>query len=455
MGATIQEIGYAFLETYYHRMNKDPSKVSCLYSPTAELTHTNYQVDFTPSSDTLPTVKLTGKENISKFFTRNNKKVSDLKVKVESCDFQTTGSSHSGILILITGEMFWTGTPTYRFVQTIILAPSGYRDTFDVTNDVIRFIGDNLLPETDVKEETKEQEEEPIKEPVKETVKEPVREPVKETAREPVKEPTKEPVKEPVKESIKEPVKESSKEPEKKQELNRGQDESNSKLERQEEKEASKKESKEAKEEEKKVEEPQEDSKSQGKEPSKENSQEPVSPQPTLPQQPVRISWASKIAAHGDSSKTNTSETPYNGTAVKKPIDGKSDLSSRKDINSRTDRSDRALNKKKTVFSTVNKDGYYPIYIKGTAGIKEDRLKDTLEAEFGTVMKITNADSFAVVDFETQKSQVDALDRRQLTVDDTEVVMGRKTVKKSPSPPVGNAQTPLRPHKKHSGKKRE
>ncbi|GAV54258.1 hypothetical protein ZYGR_0AK07600 [Zygosaccharomyces rouxii] len=424
MGATIQEIGYAFLETYYHRMNKDPSKVSCLYSATAELTHTNYQLDFTPNSDTLPTVKLTGKENISKFFTRNNKKVSDLKVKVETCDFQTTGSSHSGILILITGEMFWTETPTYRFVQTIILAPSGYKDTFDVTNDVIRFVSDNLLPDTDVEGETKKQEEQPVKEPIKEPVKE--------------------------------PVKDLPKEPESKQELNREQENSNTKLgrdERQEEKEASKKANEETKQEEKKVEEPKENSKSQNKESTKENSQEAVSEQPTQPQQPVRVSWASKIAANGDSSKTNTGE--YNGTAVKKPIDGKPDLSNRKDINSRTDRADRTLNKKKPVFSTVNKDGYYPIYIKGTAGIREDRLKDTLEAEFGTVMKVTNADSFAVVDFETQKSQMDALDRRQLTVDNTEVVMGRKTVKKSPSPPVGTAQTPLRPHKKHSGKKRE
>ncbi|GCE98080.1 hypothetical protein ZYGM_004789 [Zygosaccharomyces mellis] len=415
MGATIQEIGYAFLETYYHRMNKDPSKVSCLYSATAELTHTNYQVEFAPNSDTLPTVKLTGKENISKFFTRNNKKVSDLKVKVETCDFQTTGPSHSGILILITGEMFWTGTPTYRFVQTIILAPSSYKDTFDVTNDVIRFMSDNLLPEVDVGEEAKKQEE-----------------------------------------PVKEPVKESPREPQQKQEVNREQ-ESNTKLvrdEKQQEKEASKKENEETKEEEKKVEDSK-DPKPQGKETSKEIPQESLSPQPTQPQQPVRISWASKIAANGDSSKTSTGELQYNGTAVKKPIDGKSDLSNRKDINSRTDRTDKTVNKKKTVFSTVNKDGYYPIYIKGTAGIREDRLKDTLEAEFGTVMKVTNADSFAVVDFENQKSQMDALDRRQLTVDNTEVVMGRKTVKKSPSPPVSSTQTPIRSHKKHSGKKRE
>ena len=88
MAVAVQDIVHAFLQAYYQRMRKDPSKVSCLYSPTAELTHINYQVDFDCTADSLSTIKLTGKENISRFFTRNNKKVSDLKAKVDTCDFQ-------------------------------------------------------------------------------------------------------------------------------------------------------------------------------------------------------------------------------------------------------------------------------------------------------------------------------------------------------------------------------
>ncbi|CDF88029.1 BN860_00672g1_1 [Zygosaccharomyces bailii CLIB 213] len=413
MGATVQEIGYAFLQTYYHRMSKDPSKVSCLYSATAELTHTNYQMDFLEDSDILPTVKLTGKENISKFFTRNNKKVSDLKVRVETCDFQTTGLSHASILILTTGEMFWTGTPTYKFCQTIILTPSGSKDTFDVTNDVIRFISDNIVPEKfqDLSKEKLDIEDHA--------------------------------------ELQQEPQQESSKpEPETEQNNSESKESAQPKLQDPRgsidvKEEQSKKESHESFKPELK-EYNKEETKAEIKEESKQNSKEP-SQDGAPTQQPVRISWASKLAANGDSSKAN-SEPQYNGT--RRAVDTKSEIPNRRDINNRTA-------KKKTIFSTVNKDGYYPIYIKGTAGVKENRLKSALEAEFGTVMKITNADSFAVVDFETQKSQMDALERRQLTIDDIEIIMGRKTVKKSPSPPVGGTQTPFRSHKKHSGKKRD
>lgn len=414
MGATVQEIGYAFLQTYYHRMSKDPSKVSCLYSATAELTHTNYQMDFVEDSDILPTVKLTGKENISKFFTRNNKKVSDLKVKIETCDFQTTGLSHASILILTTGEMFWTGTPTYKFCQTIILTPSGTKDTFDVTNDVIRFISDNIIPEKleDFSKEKEVAHGETVDEQQPQQMQGLKQEPVPDPKAFDKKDRTPQ---EPDPSIVSAAVKEGPKQ-------------ENSEMPTTGPKEDSKEEKK-------------GDLKGEPRENLKEQSQETI---PT--QQPVRISWASKLAANGDSPKTN-GDAQYNGT--RKVLDAKSELPNRKEINN------RAVKNKKPIFSTVNKDGYYPIYIKGTAGVKEDRLKSALEAEFGTVMKITNADSFAVVDFETQKSQIDALERRQLTIDDIEIIMGRKTVKKSPSPPVGSAQGSFRSHKKHSGKKRD
>ena len=142
---TIQEISYAFVRTYYERMNNNPSKMSNLYSNTAELTHIGYQQKVDENSDVLATVKLTGKENISKFFVRNEAKVNDLKVKLDSCDFQTTGVNHKSIFIVVTGELFWTGTPTYRFCQSFILTPtSPSSDSYDITNDIIRFLGDNF-----------------------------------------------------------------------------------------------------------------------------------------------------------------------------------------------------------------------------------------------------------------------------------------------------------------------
>lgn len=162
VAASVQEIVYAFLQTYYQRMKSNPSKLSNLYSSTAELTHINY-TQITPSDihqsisndndnnnnnstiDMIPTIKLTGKDNINKFFTRHENKVNKLKVKLDTCDFQTMGASHKNILVVVTGELFWDGTPSYQFCQTFILIPiSKNSDIYDISNDIIRFIPDTF-----------------------------------------------------------------------------------------------------------------------------------------------------------------------------------------------------------------------------------------------------------------------------------------------------------------------
>lgn len=147
MGVTVQDICFAFLQNYYERMRTDPSKLAYFYASTAELTHTNYQSKSTnEKDDVLPTVKVTGRENINKFFSRNDAKVRSLKLKLDTIDFQYTGHLHKSILIMATGEMFWTGTPVYKFCQTFILLPSSNGSTFDITNDIIRFIPNSFKP---------------------------------------------------------------------------------------------------------------------------------------------------------------------------------------------------------------------------------------------------------------------------------------------------------------------
>ena len=150
VSASVQEIVHAFLQTYYQRMKTNPSKLSNLYSSTAELTHINYN-QISPStnnkncSDIIPTIKLTGKDNINKFFTRHESKVNKLKVKLDTCDFQTMGVSHRNVLIVVTGELFWDGTPVHQFCQTFILIPVGKSsDIYDISNDIIRFIPDTF-----------------------------------------------------------------------------------------------------------------------------------------------------------------------------------------------------------------------------------------------------------------------------------------------------------------------
>lgn len=152
VAASVQEIVYAFLQTYYQRMKANPSKLSNLYSNTAELTHINYN-QISPSSNNnndnydniIPTIKLTGRDNINKFFTRHENKVNKLKIKLDTCDFQTMGISHRNVLIVVTGELFWDGTPVNQFCQTFILIPIGKNsDIYEICNDIIRFIPDSF-----------------------------------------------------------------------------------------------------------------------------------------------------------------------------------------------------------------------------------------------------------------------------------------------------------------------
>lgn len=167
MGVTVQDICFAFLQNYYERMRTDPSKLAYFYANTAELTHTNYQSKSTnEKDDVLPTVKVTGRENINKFFSRNENKVQGLKLKLDTIDFQYTGHLHKSILIIATGEMFWTGTPVYKFCQTFILLPSSNGSTFDITNDIVRFIPSPFKPYVPTEDSLSQPEEEKSASPV-------------------------------------------------------------------------------------------------------------------------------------------------------------------------------------------------------------------------------------------------------------------------------------------------
>nr|CAI6751600.1 CMF_HP1_G0046180.mRNA.1.CDS.1 [Saccharomyces cerevisiae] len=138
---------FCLLAKLLRKNENRPFQIGIFYASTAELTHTNYQSKSTnEKDDVLPTVKVTGRENINKFFSRNDAKVRSLKLKLDTIDFQYTGHLHKSILIMATGEMFWKGTPVYKFCQTFILLPSSNGSTFDITNDIIRFIPNSFKP---------------------------------------------------------------------------------------------------------------------------------------------------------------------------------------------------------------------------------------------------------------------------------------------------------------------
>lgn len=513
MVATVQDICFAFLQNYYERMRTDPSKLAYFYASTAELTHTNYQSKSTnEKDDVLPTVKVTGRENINKFFSRNDNKVRSLKLKLDTIDFQYTGHLHKSILIIATGEMFWTGTPVYKFCQTFILLPSSSGSTFDITNDIIRFIPssfkpyiqtEDYLPQPEKESSVTANEEEKIRQDLKvdkEKEKENSSEVTKPKAK---KEAPKEPIEEPEPLNQEKPVVNhtqsqgipAAKEPKNHtesvaceakgidkqddlplQETIVKPDEKSSKSEKKavpakvlpvKTKEASEIISKsplpngKVDNEEITAQETVKESETEGKtiEPHSSETREynggapSHSPSPEPVANPPKMTWASKLMTeNSDRISKNNSTVEYirPETLTKKPSERKFEMGNRRDNAS------SSKNKKKPVFSTVNKDGFYPIYIRGTSGLREEKLRSALEKEFGKVMRITAADNFAVVDFETQKSQTDALEKKKKLIDGIEVCLERKTVKK----PTGNNSpgvfpNGVRPHRKQPLKRKE
>ncbi|CEP61074.1 Bre5p LALA0_S02e06150g [Lachancea lanzarotensis] len=470
---TVPEIGYAFLKTYYQRMHQDPSKLHHLYSTTAELTHVNYQNEWDMNNEQLPTVKLIGKENISKFYTRHTKKVRSIQVKVEGCDFQSAGANSSSILILAVGEMCWSETPAFRFCQTFLLTPvPSNPKIYDLTNDILRFIPQPLLQiEHSYFKEASELESKNVAESTPQVPEEPKQEEVSLSVT-PLQNGDK---KETTEKSahIQLPAKPSKSS--KKEEVTANLEPVNGEA-------VAKKSSEEVKElptaektdaspaaNEKSPSQPEMDEKIENNSEEVEHStsngttnEKSVEPEKSVAPEPAKkMNWASKLAA-SDSKDVPNITTKYIRAEPEatQPVKKTSERKSVSPGGATRDGKD-AKNLKKKQFYFVNKDGYYPVYVKGTGGVTDDQLVRALESEFGVVKKISSQLTFAVVDFEDQRCQTDAIEKGTLKVNNVDVHMEPKTIPKtnsftptSSSPTSSNPPIGQRYSKKHTSKRR-
>ncbi|SCU92541.1 LAME_0F00408g1_1 [Lachancea meyersii CBS 8951] len=477
----LPEIGYAFLKTYYQRMHQDPSKVHHLYSTTAEVTHVNYQSEWNTNDEQLPTVKLIGKENISKFYTRHSKKVRSIQVKIDTCDFQSAGANNSSILILAVGEMCWSNTPSFRFCQSFLLAPvPSNPKIYDLTNDILHFIPQPLL---ELGRLTTERTEDTTSKQAAENTKAPENKEQETLVEAPIaQKPQEQEVKGADKKSeqsklvtVEVPAK-SSKNTESEKEASRTEHKKPEPALKTAIEELNIKEFPEKLE---------DSSAANGKLPQQSGEDETVTEskeavfsisnettndetlettnnktveteRPSTPEPAKKMNWASKLAA---------SESKDVPNVVTKYIRAEPDaaqppkkISDRKSVSpSGIPREGReGKNLKKKQFNFVNKDGYYPVYVKGTGGVTDDQLVRALESEFGVVRKISSQETFAVVDFEDQRCQTEAIEKGTLKVNNVEVHMEPKTIRKS-SPFSAAASTPAsgqRFSKKHVNKKK-
>ncbi|CUS23417.1 LAQU0S09e04280g1_1 [Lachancea quebecensis] len=481
----IQEVGYAFLKTYYQRMHQDPFKVHHLYSTTAELTHVNYQMDFDYATDTLPTTKLTGKENISKFYTRHSKKVKSIQIKIDGCDFQFTGSNNSSILILALGELCWTNTPSYRFCQSFVLAPvPSNPKIYDVTNDVLRFIpylptligtseaplsslgAPTNMPQYDYSEELPRSQHDGSEQKDTQRVggntsnKEsteisggqlftdrsmsgehehnysackPLQSNITDTAQEAE-------IGYPQVAESSEISKQSAVSSEKKT-IEEGASMENTNIRLDVEKDVL------STDEASVLSSPIHSSELNHNETMKAKSPEA---EKSALEPAKKMNWASKLAA--SESKDVPNVTTKYIRAELAPIQPKK-APERKSVSPGGQAKD-AKNYKKKQFYYVNKDGFYPVYVRGTGGVSDEQLVRALESEFGTVRKISSQETFAVIDFEDQRCQTEAIERGVLRINNVEVHMEPKTVRKANASTSTTSPSGQRFSKKHASKRK-
>ncbi|SCU77297.1 LAMI_0A00584g1_1 [Lachancea mirantina] len=422
MTTNAREITYAFLNTYYQRMNADPLKIHHLYSATAELTHINYQCEFDDNLEVMPTIKITGKENISKFYARYAKKVKTLRVKIDSCDFQFTGANNTSILILTLGEMFWLGTPSYKFCQTFVLVPTATNPKiFDVCNDMIYFPPDRAeesqfsnveqMKDTENLPEEEAMETESSGQAAGNEVNDSK---VPEESSSALANGTyhKEAPASKLPETLEPPASEETPhETVQNAEMEDDEDVSNTM--------------------------------------THESASHAV--EIATEEKPKKMNWASKIA-NSESKVVPNVATNYIRAEPESPQVGKK-VNERKSTSPGGQPRDSKIFKKK-VFYYVNKDGFYPVYVRGTGGVTDEQLVKALEKEFGIVRKISSQETFAVVDFEDQQCQTDAIERGVLRINNVDVHMEPKTVRKPTNTFASSSPSGQRFNKKHLNRKK-
>lgn len=144
--APVQEIGYSFLRQYYTRLHDDPKTLHHLYAEKANVKCINFPFLKDDQTHFLPqTTKITGKANLADFYNQHETKIKELRLRIDTHEVQSTGADDSGVFIMAMGEMCWKQSPSYRFVQTFILKYVT-KNVFDVTNDLIKFIPDDIVP---------------------------------------------------------------------------------------------------------------------------------------------------------------------------------------------------------------------------------------------------------------------------------------------------------------------
>ncbi|RLV96599.1 Cell division control protein 50 [Spathaspora sp. JA1] len=362
-------IGWFFIQSYYDFFVNKLDTIHKIYHANAILSHDAYPQNQVPAI----THTAKGIDAIKSRFA--SEQASTNRIVITSATFQT--SLDKNIIIVAFGEWAKGDDKFCQFTQTFVLTPGKKENTFDVANDILKFIDVNGFNENS-------EAVEPVVEP--EVVEEPVVVEEVKVEEEKVEEEEANITEETAVES--EPVEEEKEETQEEEPVNGS------------------------------TEEVKEEAKEEPKEEEVETVEEaPAASAASAPAKP--LSWAdlaSQSSAKAASKATSPSATSSAGNA-KPPASAASTSTS----------TTTAITSKKVTSPTgsspttntgkFKKEDWFPIYIRGIKQLDEKSLKDHLSQQFGELKFFKVIQNIALCDFVAQDAQTNALETKETTLD--------------------------------------
>ncbi|KAK6457741.1 uncharacterized protein RJT20DRAFT_26090 [Scheffersomyces xylosifermentans] len=137
-------IGWYFIVSYYDFYNTNIDNIHKIYHQHAAISHDAFpegplETSTDSDKDTTKTIhKAQGTEAIKARFKIEADQKTANRIVVTSAAFEV--SLNKNILIVVFGEWSKNDSPYHQFTQTFVLTPGKKENTFDVANDILKFI---------------------------------------------------------------------------------------------------------------------------------------------------------------------------------------------------------------------------------------------------------------------------------------------------------------------------
>ncbi|KAI5961083.1 hypothetical protein CANMA_003857 [Candida margitis] len=385
----VSNIGWYFIKSYYDFYISKLDVIYKIYQENASILHDAFPVgDDNDEDDELTTsYKARGTDAIKKCFAEHLSGGGNdtNRIVITSASFQV--SLEKNIIIVTFGEWSKNDSPFKQFTQTFVLTPGKRESTYDVANDILKFIESNGFKDnkSTTQEDVKEGGNVDVDEktaakvdggvPVVETQEQPASEAINTTEKTAERE-----------------VKKEEQEVEAMKEAEPGVQEN--------------------------VEEKSEDapkSESSEKEPQqqqpKEEKKEKKPEEPAKPKSPPQpLTWADLAYQAVPASKPTSKPTTSTSTTASTPISTKKNPAA-------TPQQQQQQSTGAGGSGKFKKDEWYPIYIRGIRSIDEKVLRDHLTKKFGELKFFRTNQNIALCDFVLKEAQRKALDAKETTLD--------------------------------------